>query len=328
VSPTSAPFVAAAQPAPFVHVPLPVNQVQKYFLLFFPELSRLTYFAQPVSAPKSVPADMNPVDLLQQQLALQRQLETLQQEGRNQMVSLQKSLVGDSIQQPQPIPSALQQQLEFLQKKEQQNQQQSSLQRQDLSKSQSGSVGNSQVGPGSVRSEPSAMKNSGQQQQPVLPIKLFGVGIFFATDASGGQVVRSFVPGGPAERSGQVSIGDVIVSVDNTDVYGLPLATLAKYLLGPRGSTISMGFCKPHDKTVRKSFLFARSSFTFILYRQGRINRVLITRGASEEDRKLQQQHQQSRAVQVRVALIILASCGIFGDATVHFFSSRVRMPM
>lgn len=123
------------------------------------------------------------------------------------------------------------------------------------------------------------MKNSGQQQQPVLPIKLFGVGIFFATDASGGQVVRSFVPGGPAERSGQVSIGDVIVSVDNTDVYGLPLATLAKYLLGPRGSTISMGFCKPHDKT-------------------GRINRVLITRGASEEDRKLQQQHQQSRAVQ------------------------------
>ncbi len=255
VSPTSAPFVAAAPPAPFVHVPLPVNQVHKSLLLFFPELSHLIHFAQPVSVPKSVPADMTPVDLLQQQLALQRQLESLQQEGRNQMVSLQKSLVGDSIQQPQPIPSALQQQLEFLQKKEQQNQQQSSLQRQDVNRT--GSAGNSQVGPGSVRSEPSAMKNSGQQQQPVLPIKLFGVGIFFATDASGGQVVRSFVPGGPAERSGQVSIGDVIVSVDNTDVYGLPLATLAKYLLGPRGSTISMGFCKPHDKTVRNAFVCA-----------------------------------------------------------------------
>jgi hypothetical protein len=245
------------------------------------------------------------------------------------MVSLQKSLVGgDLIQQPQPIPSALQQQLEFLQKKEQQNQQQNqqqaSLQRQDLNRS--GSGGNSQIGPGSVRSEPSAMKNSGQQQQPVLPIKLFGVGIFFATDASGGQVVRSFVPGGPAERSGQVSIGDVIVSVDNTDVYGLPLATLAKYLLGPRGSTISMGFCKPHDKTVRNSFVCAFMR-TFILFCQGRINRVLITRGASEEDRKLQQQQQQqqqqSRAVQVRVAP---AFCRLFGDARVHFFSSRVLM--
>jgi len=133
------------------------------------------------------------------------------------------------------------------------------------------------------------VQNAGQQQQPVLPIKLFGVGIFFATDNNGGQVVRSFVPGGPAERSGQVDIGDVIVSVDNTDVYGLPLATLAKYLLGPRGSTISMGFCKPHDKT-------------------GRINRVLITRGASEEDRKgqLQQQQlmqqQQNQAIQFHLA--------------------------
>jgi C-terminal processing protease CtpA/Prc len=200
--------------------------------------------------------EITPVNLLNQQLALQRQLESLQQEGRNQMVSLQKSL-GDAdssqrsqqMQQSQQIPSALQQQLEFLQKKEQENQQQLALKKQDLQRSGSGA--SAQNAMGGVRNDPPSLKTSEQQPAPILPIKLFGVGIFFATDASGGQVVRSFVPGGPAERSGQVSIGDVIVSVDSTDVYGLPLATLAKYLLGPRGSTISMGFCKPHDKTVR-----------------------------------------------------------------------------
>lgn len=157
------------------------------------------------------------------------------------MVTLQKSLSGADVAQQQQNPAALQQQ--------QQNVTQSTLPKQDMARSASDA--GALAASGSVRSEPAATPSSGQQQQSILPIKLFGVGIFFATDANGGQVVRSFVPGGPAERSGQVAIGDVIVSVDNTDVYGLPLATLAKYLLGPRGSTINMGFCKPHDKTVR-----------------------------------------------------------------------------
>jgi hypothetical protein len=32
------------------------------------------------------------------------------------------------------------------------------------------------------------------------------------------RLPETFVPGGPAQRSGEVSIGDVIVSVDSTDV--------------------------------------------------------------------------------------------------------------
>ena len=208
------------------------------------------------------------------------------------MVTLQKSLEG--------ADAPLQQQHFQLQ----QQQQQVALQKQALQQSGPAPTGAANVQPvqSSVRSAPSSVQAAGQQQQPVLPIKLFGVGIFFATDNNGGQVVRSFVPGGPAERSGQVDIGDVIVSVDNTDVYGLPLATLAKYLLGPRGSTISMGFCKPHDKTVRT---FCYLVYCMLIFLQGRINRVLITRGASEEDRKgqLQQQQQmqqqQNQVVQV-----------------------------
>jgi hypothetical protein len=224
--PAPVPLAVAAAPAVTVQMAVPNNQLG--------------------AAPVMAPTQLNPVDLLQQQISLQRQLESLQQEGRNQMDTLQKSLASEnavqvsqpppsaqqqqpipSAQQQQPIPSALQQQIDFLKRKE------------------------FQSSAGQVRSEPAAVQSNASQQQSVLPIKLFGVGIFFATDANGGQVVRSFVPAGPAERSGQVSIGDVIVSVDNTDVYGLPLATLAKYLLGPRGSQINMGFCKPHDKTVR-----------------------------------------------------------------------------
>jgi hypothetical protein len=280
--PAPVPLAVAVAPAVTVQMAVPNNQLG--------------------AAPVMAPTQLNPVDLLQQQISLQRQLESLQQEGRNQMDTLQKSLASEnfvqvsqpppsaqqqqqqqqqqpipSAQQQQPIPSALQQQIDFLKRKELQS------------------------SAGQVRSEPAAAQSNSSQQQSVLPIKLFGVGIFFATDANGGQVVRSFVPAGPAERSGQVSIGDVIVSVDNTDVYGLPLATLAKYLLGPRGSQINMGFCKPHDKTVRWCCSAISSSpliFIFILF-QGRINRVLITRGSSEEDRKLQQQHQQNQGAQV-----------------------------
>ena len=216
--PAPVPLAVAAAPAVNVHTAVPNNQLGV--------------------APVMAPTQLNPVDLLQQQISLQRQLESLQQEGRNQMDTLQKSLANENfaqvsqlppsaLQQQQSIPSALQQQLDFMKRKELQS------------------------AAGQVRSEPAAVQSNASHQQSVLPIKLFGVGIFFATDANGGQVVRSFVPAGPAERSGQVAIGDVIVSVDNTDVYGLPLATLAKYLLGPRGSQINMGFCKPHDKTVR-----------------------------------------------------------------------------
>jgi hypothetical protein len=276
-------------------------------------LSRILKFrVQLPLANVSIPVaqQMNPVELLQQQLLLQRQLESLQQEGRNlqleghnQMVTLQKSLSGADVVQQQ-TPSTLQQQLETLQKKEQQSLPNGNLPRQDLQRSTSD--GGAQAALGSVRSEPPAVSSGGQQQQPTLPIKLFGVGIFFATDANGGQVVRSFVPGGPAERSGQVAIGDVIVSVDNTDVYGLPLATLAKYLLGPRGSTINMGFCKPHDKTVRTTRQ-VQFGCSFDDCTQGRINRVLITRGSSEEDRKgqlQQQQQQQSQGAQVKTFVV------------------------
>jgi C-terminal processing protease CtpA/Prc len=236
--PAPVPLAVAAAPAVNVHTAVPNNQLGV--------------------APVMAPTQLNPVDLLQQQISLQRQLESLQQEGRNQMDTLQKSLANENfaqvsqlppsaLQQQQPIPSALQQQQPIPSALQQQQPVLSALQQQlDFMKRKE-----LQSAAGQVRSEPAAVQSNASHQQSVLPIKLFGVGIFFATDANGGQVVRSFVPAGPAERSGQVSIGDVIVSVDNTDVYGLPLATLAKYLLGPRGSQINMGFCKPHDKTVR-----------------------------------------------------------------------------
>jgi hypothetical protein len=184
----------------------------------------------------------NAANSVEQQLSLQ-ELESPLQEGPNQKVTLQMSLEGVDVaqqQQQQQQPFQLEQQ-----------QQQVALRKQALQRS--GAGGNAQSVKSSLQSAPSSVQNAGQQQQPVSPVKLFGVGILFASDNYGGQVVRSFVPGGPAERSGQVDIGDVIVRVDNRDVFGLPLDYLEKYLLGPSGSTISMGFCKQHDKTVRNS---------------------------------------------------------------------------
>jgi hypothetical protein len=235
--PAPVPLAVAAAPAVTVQMAVPNNQLG--------------------AAPVMPPTQLNPVDLLQQQISLQRQLESLQQEGRNQMDTLQKSLASENfVQVSQPPPSAQQQQQQPIPSAQQQQPIPSALQQQPIPSALQQQIDFLKrkellSSAGQVRSEPAAVQSNASQQQSVLPIKLFGVGIFFATDANGGQVVRSFVPAGPAERSGQVSIGDVIVSVDNTDVYGLPLATLAKYLLGPRGSQINMGFCKPHDKTVR-----------------------------------------------------------------------------
>ena len=54
-----------------------------------------------------------------------------------------------------------------------------------------------------------------------------GCGIVFGTDPSGSLVCRSFVPGGPAESSGLVQMGDVLASVDGCDVLRKPVSQVA-----------------------------------------------------------------------------------------------------
>ena len=59
-----------------------------------------------------------------------------------------------------------------------------------------------------------------------------------------GLVVASLAVDGPAEQSGLVRAGDVLVSIDRIDVRGMSAEDLAQYILGPPGSTVRLGFLR------------------------------------------------------------------------------------
>ena len=67
--------------------------------------------------------------------------------------------------------------------------------------------------------------------------------------------VKSLVPGGPAEQTGMIEVGDALCAVDDVDVYGQPLCELGKHVLGPSGSVVKLAFekRKTGDRYVRIS---------------------------------------------------------------------------
>ena len=107
-----------------------------------------------------------------------------------------------------------------------------------------------------------ARKPASRDQDPSLPLQrrgvpsssapsknnLAGVGIVFSTQGnsnSTGLVVASLAVDGPADKSGQVKAGDVLVSIDRIDVRGVSAEDLAPYILGPPGSKVTIGFDRP-----------------------------------------------------------------------------------
>mmetsp|Transcript_10120 Transcript_10120/g.23641 ORF Transcript_10120/g.23641 Transcript_10120/m.23641 type:complete len:242 (-) Transcript_10120:112-837(-) len=52
--------------------------------------------------------------------------------------------------------------------------------------------------------------------------------------------VQALVPEGPALRSGQVYVGDLLVAVDDQSAKGLPLQELARFMIGPAGSIVKL----------------------------------------------------------------------------------------
>mmetsp|Transcript_55220 Transcript_55220/g.145739 ORF Transcript_55220/g.145739 Transcript_55220/m.145739 type:complete len:198 (-) Transcript_55220:100-693(-) len=71
-----------------------------------------------------------------------------------------------------------------------------------------------------------------------------GVGIVFASDGSGGLIVKGFVPKSTAAKSGQILENDLLVRVDGTDVHRWPVSEIAPLMLGPAGSTVTLGFLR------------------------------------------------------------------------------------
>ena len=71
-----------------------------------------------------------------------------------------------------------------------------------------------------------------------------GVGIVFASDGSGGLVVKGFVPRSTAAKSGLIQEHDLLVRVDGTDVHRWPVSEIAPLMLGPAGSSVTLGFLR------------------------------------------------------------------------------------
>lgn len=82
---------------------------------------------------------------------------------------------------------------------------------------------------------PGNMPPANQTGKPV------GVGIVFQPDSTGALHVKSLAVGGPAEKCGLVSVGDVLHEIDGHHVYRKPVAQLAPLILGQEGTVVRLG---------------------------------------------------------------------------------------
>jgi hypothetical protein len=76
---------------------------------------------------------------------------------------------------------------------------------------------------------------------------MYGIGVLFHQDQTTGVkriVVAQTAPGGPADRTGRVRQGDLLVRIDGMDVHGQDLEYVSKYILGPEGSVVRLGLCR------------------------------------------------------------------------------------
>lgn len=69
--------------------------------------------------------------------------------------------------------------------------------------------------------------------------KLFGIGAQLRDDLDGFTIVH-MIPGGPAQRSGLLKIGDKLVAVDREPIAGMDITEAVEWIRGPRGSTIAL----------------------------------------------------------------------------------------
>ncbi|EKX37496.1 hypothetical protein GUITHDRAFT_165462 [Guillardia theta CCMP2712] len=89
-------------------------------------------------------------------------------------------------------------------------------------------------------------------QRSVVP--LFGIGLGLDPCPQGG-VVQMLVPGGAAAQSGEIGVGDVVVSVNNERIIGWTSTRLRNCFLGPFGTKISLGIIKATQHPLEDGLL-------------------------------------------------------------------------
>ena len=73
-------------------------------------------------------------------------------------------------------------------------------------------------------------------------------------EQTGGRIyVCEIVPGSPAAVSGQIRVGDILLSVDNQRVQGQRLESVNRLVSGPIGSQVGLEFQHEDGSTARLS---------------------------------------------------------------------------
>jgi C-terminal processing protease CtpA/Prc len=75
---------------------------------------------------------------------------------------------------------------------------------------------------------------------PPPSVEQGGIGVGIALDTSGQLRVTSLTPGGPADRSELIKIGDILRSVDSHNIAGRSAAAVKPYIIGPVGSPLTL----------------------------------------------------------------------------------------
>lgn len=96
---------------------------------------------------------------------------------------------------------------------------------------------------------------------------LMTVRLWQAGQEGGGLVVASLAGDGPADQSGQVLAGDLLVSIDRIDVRGMSAEDLAQYILGAPGTQVRLGFLRQGSEVryveLTRGWTMKRSGLTF-----------------------------------------------------------------
>lgn len=96
-----------------------------------------------------------------------------------------------------------------------------------------------QAAPGSVRNQVFVRGDTG------------GLGIsFIKTPGCQQYSVTSLAPGGAAERSGAIQVGDLIMSVDSTPITDLSAADITSLIVGAPGSSVVLAIAPPSQAAV------------------------------------------------------------------------------
>ena len=108
-----------------------------------------------------------------------------------------------------------------------------------------------------------------------------GVGVVLKEDFDGVHV-SDVVEGSPAQRSGNIQVGDILVAVDDNDVEGLPFEQLLEVMKGKAGSRITLGVKRNevlvHVDLIREKITMdnERLSLEYVPYGDGIIGKLNV----------------------------------------------------